>query len=48
MLLNIGPTRVDGMQEIQKLNIASGIVLREVAKEIMFASLSLSQSGNQI
>jgi hypothetical protein len=47
MLLNIGPTRVDGMQEIQKLNIASGIVLREVAKEIMFASLSPSQSGTE-
>lgn len=35
MLLNIGPTRADGIQEIQKLNIASGVVLREVAKEII-------------
>ena len=47
MLLNIGPTRVDGIQEIQKLNIASGVVLREVTKEIMFVSLSPSQSGNR-
>lgn len=36
MLLNVGPTRADGIPGVEKIDIASGIVMREVARAIMY------------
>ncbi len=37
MLLNVGPTRADGMPSVEKLDIPSGAVMRDVAKAVMYA-----------
>ncbi|KAF5316651.1 hypothetical protein D9619_006428 [Psilocybe cf. subviscida] len=35
MLLNVGPTRADGLPGIDKIDVPSGSVMREVAKEVL-------------
>lgn len=35
LLLNLGPTRADGLQGIEKIEIASGAVMRDVAKAVL-------------
>lgn len=35
MLLNIGPTRADGMPSVEKLDVPSGAVMRDVARAVM-------------
>ncbi|KJA28037.1 hypothetical protein HYPSUDRAFT_130163 [Hypholoma sublateritium FD-334 SS-4] len=35
MLLNVGPTRADGMPSVEKLDVPSGAVMRDVAKAVI-------------
>lgn len=35
MLLNVGPTRADGVPGVEKIDIASGMVIRDVARAVM-------------
>ncbi|TFK39838.1 DHS-like NAD/FAD-binding domain-containing protein [Crucibulum laeve] len=35
MLLNVGPTRADGLPEVDKIDVPSGTVMREVAKAVI-------------
>lgn len=35
MLLNVGPTRADGLPGVEKIDIPSGAVMRHVAREVM-------------
>jgi hypothetical protein len=35
LLLNVGPTRADGISGVEKIDIASGIVLPDVVKNIL-------------
>lgn len=35
MLLNVGPTRADGLPGVEKIDVPSGAVMRQVAKEVM-------------
>jgi NAD-dependent deacetylase sirtuin 4 len=35
MLLNVGPTRADGMPSVEKIDIPSGAVMRDVVKAIV-------------
>lgn len=36
MLLNVGPTRADGIPGVEKIDMASGMIMREVARAIMY------------
>ena len=36
MLLNLGPTCADGVPGVEKIEIASGAILRRVAKTVMY------------
>ncbi|KAI0720624.1 DHS-like NAD/FAD-binding domain-containing protein [Fomitopsis betulina] len=38
LLLNLGPTRADGLQGVEKLEIASGAVMRDVVKAVLGAA----------
>lgn len=40
MLLNVGPSRADGIPGVEKVDLASGTVLREVARAVMCRSSS--------
>lgn len=35
MLLNVGPSRADGIDGVEKLDIATGAIVREVARSVM-------------
>jgi NAD-dependent deacetylase sirtuin 4 len=35
MLLNVGPTRADGLPGVEKIDVPSGAVMRQVAREVM-------------
>ncbi|KAF8966357.1 DHS-like NAD/FAD-binding domain-containing protein [Flammula alnicola] len=35
MLLNIGPTRADGIPGVEKLDVPSGLVMRDVARDVI-------------
>ncbi|KAF9563089.1 DHS-like NAD/FAD-binding domain-containing protein [Agrocybe pediades] len=35
MLLNVGPTRADGLPAVEKIDVPSGTVMRDVVKEIL-------------
>lgn len=35
MLLNVGPTRADGFPDVEKIDVPSGAVMRQVAREVM-------------
>ncbi|KIM44686.1 hypothetical protein M413DRAFT_25129 [Hebeloma cylindrosporum] len=35
MLLNVGPTRADGLPGVEKIDVPSGAVMRQVAKEVI-------------
>ncbi|TFY63772.1 hypothetical protein EVJ58_g3070 [Rhodofomes roseus] len=37
LLLNLGPTRADGLQGLEKIDIASGVVMRDVVKAVLGA-----------
>ncbi|OBZ73820.1 NAD-dependent protein deacetylase SIR4, partial [Grifola frondosa] len=40
LLLNVGPTRADGLPGVEKLEIPSGLIMREVAKEVLGSDYS--------
>ena len=35
LLLNVGPTRADGIHGVEKIEIASGAVMRDVVKAVL-------------
>lgn len=35
LLVNVGPTRADGAQGVEKLDIASGLIMRQVARGVL-------------
>lgn len=35
MLLNVGPTRADGLPGVEKIDVPSRAVMRQVAREVM-------------
>jgi len=35
MLLNVGPTRADGLPGVEKMDVPSGAVMLQVAREVM-------------
>lgn len=35
LLLNLGPTRADGLQGVEKIEISSGAVMRDVVKAVL-------------
>jgi NAD+-dependent protein deacetylase sirtuin 4 len=35
LLLNVGPTRGDNVAGVEKIDISSGLVMREVARAVM-------------
>lgn len=35
LMLNIGPTRADGLPGMEKIEIASGIVMRDVVRQVL-------------
>lgn len=35
MLLNVGPTRADGLSGIEKIDMSSGAIIRDVVKEVL-------------
>lgn len=42
MLLNIGPTRADGLSGLVKLDVRSGAILRDVVKAVTYGFSSIS------
>jgi NAD+-dependent protein deacetylase sirtuin 4 len=34
-MVNVGPSRADGMEGVEKLDIASGLIIREVATAVL-------------
>jgi hypothetical protein len=36
MMLNVGPTRADDLPGINKIELPTGLVMRDVAKSIMY------------
>jgi NADH:ubiquinone oxidoreductase subunit 2 (subunit N) len=46
MLLNVGPSRADALSGVEKIDMPSGSVMREVARAVMYVFLVLeSLSG---
>jgi hypothetical protein len=41
MLLNVGPTRADGLPGLVKLDVRSGAILRDVARAVMYGLKSI-------
>ena len=35
LLLNLGPTRADGLQGVEKIEVSSGAVMRDVVKAVL-------------
>ena len=42
MLLNIGPTRADGLSGLVKLDVRSGAILRDVVRAVTYEFSSIS------
>ena len=40
MLLNVGPSRADTLPGVEKIDMPSGSIMREVARAIMYVSLA--------
>jgi hypothetical protein len=40
LILNIGPSRADGHPGIEKIEIASGLIMRDVVKAVMYYAFS--------
>ena len=38
MLLNVGPSRADALPGVEKIDMPSGSVIREVATKVMYVS----------
>jgi len=41
MLLNVGPTRADGLPGVEKIDVPSGAVMQQVAREVMLVLIYL-------
>ena len=44
MLLNIGPSRADGLPGVEKIDMPSGSVLGDVARAVMYARIYFTET----
>jgi hypothetical protein len=48
LLLNVGPSRGDGVPEIERIDMASGLIIRDVVKAVLCASISIHVFGSSL
>jgi hypothetical protein len=41
MLLNVGPSRADGLPGVEKISMHSGAIIRDIVKAVLYVSLKL-------